>query len=163
MRYIQTNALEVASRYIGTKELPGHAHNPIVLAMFERAGAAWIRDDETAWCSAFAHWITFKLGLQRPALPAVAARKWLTVGEPVGVEQAEPGLDVVILQRGDGPQPGPAVLNAQGHVAFFDRLEIGIGTTPSRVVVVGGNQSNMVSRASFPASRILGIRRLVPL
>jgi hypothetical protein len=48
----------------------------------------------------------------------------------------------VVLARGNS--------SWQGHVAFFEREEKG------RIVCLGGNQSDRVSLASYPTSRLLG-------
>lgn len=154
MRYIQTNALEVAARYIPiVRELAGERDHPLI-RFWHSLCAGGEQADEVPWCSSFANGVAFELGLERSR--SKAARSWLEVGEPIyDMRNVEQGLDVVILQRGDGPQPGATVLNAPGHVGFFDRWE-----SPTRVVLVGGNQGDRVSRASFPASRILGVRRL---
>lgn len=155
MSAIQTNAYEVARRYVGmVREIPGERDHPFIRwchSLCEGGEAP----DEVPWCSSFANAIAFGLGLQRSR--SKAARSWLAVGDPVALEDAAQG-DVVILQRGDGAQPGPGVIAAPGHVGFFDSWD-----GPSRVMLVGGNQGNSVSRASFPKSRILGIRRLLPV
>jgi len=70
------------------------------------------------------------------------------------LREPRPG-DVVIFKRGNGPQPGPEVLAAPGHVAFF------IEWVPGGFVrVLGGNQGDQVSLAVFPVESILGIREI---
>ena len=64
------------------------------------------------------------------------------------------GFDVVILKRGKAKQPGPDVIEAPGHVGLF------AGREGNSVLVLGGNQSDAVNVKRFPASRVLGIRRL---
>jgi hypothetical protein len=61
---------------------------------------------------------------------------------------------VVILKRGDGPQPGPEVLQAPGHVGLFHGLDAG------GVRLLAGNQGNAVTVATFPRDQVLGVRRL---
>lgn len=152
MRRICTSALEVAETYIGLREVPGAVSNPAVLAML-RLDASWVEDDETAWCSAFANEVAKRLRL--PRSKSLAARSWLLVGIPIPIEAAQPGMDVVVFKRGGGGQPGPTVIKAPGHVAFFKALE------GDRVRVVGGNQGDAVTEATFPLSQVLGVRRLV--
>lgn len=154
--------LDLARRYLGLKETEGHVGNPQILAML-RLDQRWPVGDETPWCSAFVNYIAFLLDLQRSR--SLAARSWLKVGTPVSLTSAvgdvhvphplaEPGYDVVILKRGSGNQPGPEVTDAAGHVGFF------VGLGPGRVELLGGNQSDLVSVASFPVERVLGVRRL---
>ncbi len=149
---IEITAYEVAERFLGFQEAPGAIHNPAILAMM-RLDASWVEDDETPWCSGFANAVAWLLGL--PRSNSVAARSWLRVGEPVALEEALRGFDVVVLQRGGGRQPGPEVLAAPGHVGFFTRLEGDL------VYLLGGNQGNRVTVAPFPVERVLGVRRLL--
>jgi len=78
---------------------------------------------------------------------------WLRMGVPVDVSAAQRG-DIVVLKRGNPSQPGPEVIQAPGHVGFFDRFD---GTF---VWVLGGNQGNSVSIAPFTYERVLGVRRV---
>src|SRR5262245_33401688 len=109
-------AFDIAQRFVGTKEAPGLSSNPLVLAML-RLDDASVPDDAVPWCSAFTNWIAWILRL--PRSKSLSARSWLTVGTPVDLSDAKIGFDVVVLKRGAGPQPGPDVLDAPGHVGFF--------------------------------------------
>jgi len=60
----------------------------------------------------------------------------------------------VILKRGPGEQPGPEVIDAPGHVGLF------AGFDATRVLLLGGNQSDTVQVSQYARDRILGIRRL---
>ena len=151
-RFIQTSAYDVAETYLGLHEVIGPKSNPQILAMLQ-LDQAWPQDDADAWCSAFANKICHDLRLPRSR--SLAARSWLTVGTRIAQSKAEIGLDVVVLSRGGGKQPGPEVLDAQGHVGFFG------GWTPDgRVLVLAGNQGDAVNVAAFTTDRILAIQRL---
>lgn len=156
MKYLQTNAFLQAQRYIGIKEVPGQSSNPEILAML-RLDNSWPANDEVAWCSAFANKIAWSLRL--PRSKNLAARSWLMVGEPIPLNAAEAGFDVVVLKQSEA-DPGPEELKFRGHVGFFAGLET-LGDGSQRVHVLGGNQGDAVSVTSFPASRVLGVRRLV--
>jgi uncharacterized protein (TIGR02594 family) len=144
---------DLAQRYVGTVlERPGGSDHPLIQWWLSLCGFGLDAHDEVPWCSAFANGIAWELRL--PRSKSAAARSWLAVGLPVGLGDARPGHDVVVIQRGDGKQPGPEVLNAQGHVGWF------AGVEGKNVLILGGNQGNQVSVASFPVSRLLGIRRL---
>lgn len=150
---IQT-ALDAARRYVGrVREIPGGSHHPLIQWWLSLVGQPLHAPDEVPWCSAFVAGICDSLDLPRSG--SAAARPWLTVGDPIPLEMAMPGFDVVIFQRGTGPQPGPEVLHAPGHVAFLAGKIVG-----THVDVVGGNQSDGVTQARFPVSDILGVRRL---
>lgn len=149
---IEITAFELAQRFVGIKEVQGPASNPAVLAMLQLDNS-WVQDDEVAWCSAFVNYICWLLRL--PRSKSLAARSWLGVGRPITLGNSEVGFDVVILQRGDGVQPGPEVLNANGHVGLY------AGQDAARVQLLAGNQGNTVSVAGFPVERVLGVRRLL--
>lgn len=148
---MNVTALSIARKFLGTSEVDGQVSNPQILAMLQ-LDARWPQGDEVAWCSAFVNYVTWLLDV--PRSKSLSARSWLKVGTPVALEDAVPGFDVVILKRGGGNQPGPEVLDAQGHVGFF------AGREPGSVRILGGNQGDAVSEEAFPASRVLGVRRL---
>lgn len=149
-----TSALEVAERFVGHREIPGNQHSPFIQWAFTLCGYGPDTPDEIAWCSAFAQVPAFVLDLPRSR--SAAARSWLQVGATVDVRDARIGFDVVVLKRGQGAQPGPEVLQAPGHVGYF----AGWDDTLTRVRVLGGNQGDAVTVATFPREQILGIRRL---
>jgi uncharacterized protein (TIGR02594 family) len=143
---------DLAQRFVGeVAELPGGKHSPFIQWCHECVGLGSDRPDETPWCSSFVNRMAWLLRL--PRSKSAAARSWLVTGRPVFLSSAQVG-DVVILTRGNGPQPGPGVLNAPGHVGLY------AGMDGDNVRILGGNQSDSVTIASFPVSRVLGVRRL---
>ena len=148
---ISVGLFDLAQRFVGVKELPGEGSNPMVLAML-KLDAGWPEDDEVAWCSAFVNYICWLC--RAPRSKSLRARSWLQVGHAIEHAAATVGRDVVIIKRGKEPQPGPEVIEAQGHVGFYAGHEGG------NVLILGGNQGNQVSIAAFPWASVLGIRRL---
>ena len=146
------DAFRLAQRYLGVHERAGDQHHPLIQWWLSLCAFGLDAADEIAWCSAFVNGVAWELGL--PRSKSAAARSWLAVGEPVPLDEAQPGFDVVVLQRGEGPQPGAAVLDAPGHVGFFAGLDA------DAVFVLAGNQSNAVNVQRFPRWRVLGVRRL---
>jgi uncharacterized protein (TIGR02594 family) len=146
-------AFDVASRFIGVKEIAGTSSNPLILSML-RLDNKWPEGDEVAWCSAFLNFVCWLLRL--PRSKSLAARSWLQVGKSVPLHVAMIGSDVVVLKRGAGEQPGPDVIAAPGHVGFY----AGVSEDGKFVNLLGGNQGDSVSVASFPMDRVLGVRRL---
>lgn len=148
------NLLTVAKRFVGhVKEVPGEKDHPFIVWALYLCG---LKDehDETAWCSAFVNAICFICGIKGSM--SASARSWLKVGAPVyKVSAAIAGQDIVVFKRGDGPQPGPEVLNAPGHVAFY------VSHDSTHVNTLDGNVGNQVTFTSHPIEQILGIRRLV--
>lgn len=135
---------QIAQRFVGLKEVSGNIKsNPLILAMLQ-LDTSWPPGDETPWCSAFTNFVCHLLGLPRSR--SLAARSWLDVGRPVDLQHAKVGPDLVVLSRGAG-----------GHVGFY------AGHDASGIHILGGNQGDAVSLATFSPSRLLGIRRLYEL
>lgn len=138
MRQVYT----LARAEIGTWEW-AEGSNPKIDEYFADVGHPTQHDD-TAWCAAFAGSMLKRAGL--PHTGKLNARSYLDWGQPVDIYDAQPG-DIVVFWRGSKN-------SWTGHVAFFSRLE------GDSVIVVGGNQSDQVSEASYPVSRLLGVRRM---
>lgn len=153
----------IASKFIGLREKSGMAANSAqIVAMLQLDGGASLTNDEIPWCSAFVNYVAWLAGCERSK--SLAARSWLRVGlgEEIHLLNmnstfVKQGYDIIILQRGSGKQPGPTVLNAQGHVGFFHGF---VDMNCTEVYVLGGNQGDSVSIARYPISRVLGVKRL---
>lgn len=154
-RSLSITAYDIARNYLGVKEFPGAQKNNSLIMAMHHSVATWPENDETPWCSAFVNWVCFQLQPFVPMSDSLMARSWLKVGNMVPLSAAERGFDIVIFQRGTGAQPGPEVLNAPGHVAFFSSR-----TKDGLVEVLGGNQGNAVTLAKYRADTVLGVRRL---
>jgi len=140
--------LDVARRFLGTREVQGHLANARVLAMLQLCDAG-VSDDVTPWCSAFVNYVAWLLGLPRSG--SLAARSWLRVGVEIPIAEARPGFDVVVLNRGGPTNPA---LSGPGHVGFFVSLD------EHEVTLLGGNQGDAVSVGRFARVNVLGVRRL---
>jgi uncharacterized protein (TIGR02594 family) len=151
---IETSLYRVATNFDGLRELPGAKDNPFILWCFSLTQVPQPFHDETPWCSAFMNGLCYILDLPRSG--SAAARSWLRVGKPVEIHNALVGQDIVILKRGKGPQPGPEVLNAPGHVGVFAGYD-----GDERIKLLGGNQGDRVCVASFPLSDVIGVRRIL--
>lgn len=134
--------INMALSQYGVTEVVGKEHNPVVVNYFKEIGHSWIKDDETAWCSAFVNWVAMKCGMETSG--KLNARSWLKVGEAVNTPTIG---DVVIFWRGKKD-------SWQGHVAFY------VNEDKDNIWVLGGNQGNKVCISTYPKSRLLGYRRL---
>ncbi len=162
MQYVHLTLYDFAQRDVGVKEFAGGLDNPLIMAMLRLTGddtwTGWPSHDEVPWCSAAMNfWCRY---LRLPRSKNLQARSWLSVGKVIALEDAKPMNDVVIMKRGGQDEPGPEVMLPDGsyppgHVALFSRIE------GNRIWVLGGNQSNTVSVASFPLERVIGVRRLL--
>ena len=143
-------AFDLAQRFVGLEEISGSVNNPQIMAML-KLDNKWPEDDEVPWCSAFVNYICWLLRL--PRSKNLRARSWLTVGQGISLDEALPG-DIVVFQRGAGPQPGPEVIEAPGHVGFY------AGEFGKFIEVLGGNQGDTVKISRYPKARLLSVRRL---
>jgi uncharacterized protein (TIGR02594 family) len=131
--------LRAGRKFLGTQEIAGKKHNPLIVEWFEKSGHGWIKDDETAWCAAFANAMLEEVGIK--GSNSVAARSFLKWGKE---SKAVPGAIVVLWRGSKG--------GAQGHVGFL------VKESDTHVLLLGGNQGNAVSIASYPKSQVLGYR-----
>ena len=129
--------LQAARRYIGVAEIPGKETAPVISRWLKRLGAWW-DEDATPWCGTFVAACLDDVGLPRPQ-HWYRARAYLDYGTSV----LAPTLGcIVVFARAGG-----------GHVGFaVGRNEHGA------LLVLGGNQRDMVSIAAFDTSRVLGYR-----
>lgn len=133
----------IARTYIGTKEAPGPANNPIIMQMYATVSHDWVEHDSVAWCAAFVGHCIERAGLR--STRKLNARSYLDWGVHVDLADAQEG-DLVIFSRGD-----PS--GWQGHVGFLVR-ELG-----ASIEVLGGNQADAVNVRRYSKARLLGVRR----
>ena len=151
-------AIDTAAQYLGLSEVPGMVDNPAVLAMLQRKNP-WAKHDEVPWCAAFVDhclWVTGHEttgSLRARSFIECGKRIW-TAGDSDTARLDLPKVgDIAVITRGGGKQPGPDVIEAQGHVGFFVAMQ------RDRVVILGGNQGNKVSIRKYARSRLLTVSR----
>lgn len=134
---IAASWVNIARREIGQKEVPGSGNNPRIVEY--HAAASGTAPDAVPWCSSFVNWCMMQVGV--PRTQSKAARSWSSWGR--SIPDFEPGA-VVVLSRGSDP--------SKGHVGFFVGRENGL------IRLLGGNQSDAVSIASYDPDRLVAIR-----
>lgn len=139
-----STTIQTAAAEIGTREINGPQSNKKILQYAKETGFKNYTSDELAWCSLFINWVAYKAGLERSK--KLTARSWLNFGIPV--DRPEPG-DVVVFWRESRD-------SWKGHVGLFT----GFSPDGSRIYCLGGNQGDQVSITAYPASKLLGFRRL---
>lgn len=139
-------SLEEALR---VQEIPGPRHDERIIVYHSHTTLA-AEADEVPWCSAFCCYCVDTCGLSISGTGSARARSWLKWG--VGIRYPALGC-VVVMKRGGPGQPGPEVIDAQGHVGFFAGFD-----DVGRVLSRGGNQSNRVCTKPYPVERVLGYR-----
>ncbi len=138
--------LNTALSQYGVEETVGGAHNATILNYFKEIGHSWVKDDETAWCSAFMNWVAQQQCAERSG--ELNARSWLQVGRET--DRPIPG-DIVVLWRSS-----PS--SWKGHVGIF----INYDEDGRHINILGGNQANKVCITGYDKGRVLGFRRLRP-
>ena len=127
-----------AKTRIGVKEIVGAAHNPIVLDFWKLGKVALdVRDDETAWCAAFANAALEVTGYRGTRSGRARSFAESPLFKPCDMRVGS----ILVFSSSAGPN--------NGHVGFVESV------TDTHANVVGGNQGNAVSTAPFPLSRIV--------
>jgi uncharacterized protein (TIGR02594 family) len=133
-------------KHIGLSEIHGSQHNPAILRWWSLIRAPFT-DDETPWCAGYVGGVLESVGIQ--STRSAWARSYLNWD--VRLNHPVKGC-VVVFER--GPQ--------SGHVGFAVGRD-----SRGNLMVLGGNQGDVVSIKPFPLSRVLGYRwpkeRPVPL
>lgn len=129
--------MQIARGEVGVSEQPGPATNPRI-AEYHATTHGGPEPDSVPWCSSFVNFCITNAGL--PGTLSKMARSWMTWGRDAGA--FEPGC-VVVLQRGAAPK---------GHVGFCIDADGGL------VRLLGGNQADAVTIATFDTSRVLARR-----
>lgn len=132
--------ISVARKYVGTKEVPGSGNNPVIIRWWQAIRSA-IRDDLSPWCAALVGGVLEEAGIVSSR--SAAARSYLKWGTAL----SKPAYGcVVVFWRG-------APTGWSGHVGFV------VGKDQrGNLMVLGGNQGDMVSIKPFGTERVLGYR-----
>lgn len=127
--------LDIARQELNVCQIPGPEANKRIIE-YHSFTTLKATSDEVAWCSSFVNWCMHKAGL--PGTNSAAARSWLQYGRKL-----------------DAPKEGCIAVywrvspsSWQGHVGFW------VGENR----ILGGNQSNCVTIATYPRARLLGWR-----
>ena len=127
--------LTLARAELGVREVPGSGNNPRVVDYFADAAHPEIKRDSVYWCAAFVGAMLKRAGIEPSG--SLMARSYLNWG----IELKEPRVGcIVVFKRGAPPS---------GHVAFY------LGGS---IKVLGGNQSDAVTIATYRRSSLLGFR-----
>lgn len=124
---------------IGTKEVVGKAHNPVIMAWAKELGLSKVYNaDEIPWCGLAIAYACHKAGLEVVKSP-LWALSWATWGNP----SPEPMLGDILTFKRDGG----------GHVGIY------VGEDDTAYHVLGGNQSNAMNVTRILKSRLFKARR----
>jgi uncharacterized protein (TIGR02594 family) len=128
---VKPNWLKIAEGENGVAEIVGKQHSPRVLEYHATTGG--FKDDETPWCSSFVNWVMNKAG--QGGTNNAMAMSWAKYGKKL----TKPAYGAIaVFSYGGG----------KGHVGFV------VGKKGSNILVLGGNQGNMVKVSSFGTSKV---------
>lgn len=132
--------LSVARSFVGIKEIPGAASNPLILQWARDIKAPAYTNDDTPWCAVFLNrlMLACQLPMSGSGYDLLRAKSFLSWGQPM----AAPTLGaVLVFKRPEGY-----------HVGFY------VGERADVYHVLGGNQSNAVSLSWIAKDRMVGCR-----
>lgn len=141
VKYVLTGVkvIEEAAKLIGTREIIGSKHNPVIIDWAKDLGLEKIyTNDEIPWCGLFVAYVVKQATFQ-PVKDPLWARNWNTFGTKQSVAMLG---DILVFSRGTG-----------GHVGLY------VGEDNTCYYVLGGNQNNTVNITRILKSRCIGIRR----
>jgi uncharacterized protein (TIGR02594 family) len=130
--------LTFARSQIGVREIPGPRHSSTIMGWLRKL-KSWVKDDETAWCGAFAAIVMQEAGLSIPT-EYLRARAWADWEANLRSTHVAPGAVLVFAREGGG------------HVGFY------VGEDETAFHVLGGNQGNAVSITRIAKARCIAIR-----
>jgi len=131
--------IEEGAKLIGTREIIGSKHNPVIIDWAKDLGLEKIyTNDEIPWCGLFVAYVV-KQATFEPVKDPLWARNWNLFGTKQSVAMLG---DILVFSRGTG-----------GHVGLY------VGEDNTCYHVLGGNQGDMVCITRILKSRCIGIRR----
>lgn len=139
--------VSAALQYLGVKEIPGKANNPVIMDMAKGLGLEKIyTNEDISWCALFINHlirITGKPPVKTDGDPYNLLRaKWmLHWGNNVEPNDEKLG-DLLIFNRDGG-----------GHIGLY------VAESLSTYCVLGGNQRNAIDIIEIAKNRLIGARR----
>lgn len=136
--------IAAAMQYLGVKEIPGKASNPVIMNMAKQLGITDIyTNDDEPWCALFISFLCFICG--KPiafSYNLIRAISFSTWGNKVELYDIRLG-DIVVIKRKGGYHVCLAIAN----------------TDKGTLHVIGGNQSNQVCFTEINKEDIVAVRR----
>jgi uncharacterized protein (TIGR02594 family) len=128
-----------AVKLIGTKEVVGKIHNPIILDWAKEIGLEKVyTNDEIPWCGLFIAYCAHKANVEVVDKPL-----WALSWNNYGTKESIPMLGDILTFKRDGG----------GHVGIY------VGEDRTHYHVLGGNQNNQVNVMRIAKSRLHQARR----
>lgn len=134
--------MRIAASYLGTREAPGKANNPLVVQMFGLAGHPQITQDSVPWCAAFVAACLAKAKVPNEVTKSL--RLWAAAYAQIGtsIPLSSPVWGCIGVKTRTGG----------GHVGFV------VAANEKYVWMLGGNQGDNVTVGRFPRSSFSAFR-----
>lgn len=129
--------MHIAEQYIGQREIKGVTHNTLIVGWWKKIKRGGIKTDEVPWCAAFVGAMLEDATIKSSRFES--AKSYLSWGTKLD----KPAYGCVVVFSRDGG----------GHVGFVTGQD-----ARGRLLVLGGNQSDMVSIRSFVRDNVVGYR-----
>lgn len=126
---------DIALGEMDQSEISGSRDNPRIVE-YHSVTSLSADDDETPWCASFVSWCLEKSNIR--STRSARAKSYATWGSKL--DSPKLGCIAVFTRTGGG------------HVAFF------VSESATHVKVLGGNQGNKVSIASYSKANLIGYR-----
>ncbi len=130
-----------AEKLLNTLEIKGHEHNEKILQLWKDVKLSGIKNDETAWCSAFVGAMFERCQIR--STRSDSSKSWTSWGFKLN----NPTYGCVVVFWRNNPNSG------LGHVGFVVGKD-----QKGNLMVLGGNQGDKVSIKPFSKDRVLGYR-----
>lgn len=133
--------LSLARSFVGLREIPGPASDPLILRWVKDTGApSWYDNDDKPWCALFLNRMLLACGLPMSGkgFELLRAKSFETWGRAL----VTPALGAVLVFTRDGG----------AHVGLY------LGENDHAYRVLGGNQGNAVSETWIIKERLSAIR-----
>lgn len=147
--YQMPKHMQIAFSLLGTKEIVGKQHSPIILGWAKDLGLGKVyTNDELAWCGLFFAHVMKQAGRQvdlstKDPYDYLRALKYVKMPNVEPVPKGDEAFgDILIFQRPEG-----------GHIGFY------AGETENTFSVLGGNQSNAVTLTNIHKNRMVACLR----
>jgi len=136
---LSPKVLVEAIKLLGTKEIHGTEHNPVILGWAKELGLeSTYKTDEIPWCGLFV-----AICVKRAEFVPVTSPLWARAWSGFGTQQSIAMLgDVLVFSREGG-----------GHVGLY------VGQDDTCYHVLGGNQGDQVKVSRIQMNRCISIRR----
>jgi uncharacterized protein (TIGR02594 family) len=131
--------LSIAKKEIGVTRFHGLENNLRIIEYLRTTRLPQPLSDKIDWSSAFVNWCLRKNGIK--GTNSALNRSWLEWGDKLD----QPRIGAIVVLTFDSP-------HIHSHVGFY------IGESANNILLLGGNQSNMVSVKPFSKDKVLGYR-----